>query len=128
MWQILSTHLWLRFQIYPCSRLASTQKGMTSYASAHGDRMIVAISFLSADHFWEQVCKMTKIVWSMEQYGIYLDQKGKYYFPGKYGLAINMLWSALKSKQWMCTEFTAHSRAYFFLLKNISCYSCAISW
>ncbi len=34
----------------------------------------------------------------------------------------NMQWSALKSKQWMCTEFTANSRAYFFLMKNISCY------
>ncbi len=34
----------------------------------------------------------------------------------------NMQWSALKSKQRMCTEFTADSRAYFFLMKNISCY------
>ncbi len=32
----------------------------------------------------------------------------------------NMQWSALKSKQQMCTEFTADSRAYFFLMKNIS--------
>ncbi len=38
-------------------------------------------------------------VW--KKYGIYLDQKGRNpdYFPGKYGLAINMQWSALKSKQ-----------------------------
>ncbi len=26
----------------------------------------------------------------------------------------NMQWLALKSKQWMCTEFTADSWAYFF--------------
>ncbi len=32
----------------------------------------------------------------------------------------NMQWSALKSKQWMCTAFTTDSRAYFFLMKNIS--------
>ncbi len=61
-------------------------------------------------------------VW--KKYGIYLDQKGRNpdYFPGKYGLAINMQWSALKSKQQMCTEFTADSQAYFFLMKNISCF------
>ncbi len=35
----------------------------------------------------------------------------------------NMQCSALKSKQWMCTEFTADSRAFFFLMKNISCLS-----
>ncbi len=68
---------------------------------------------------------MTKIVWKDygKRYGIYLDQKGKNpdYIPGKYGLAINMQWSALKSKQQMCTEFTADSQAYFFRMKNISC-------
>ncbi len=36
-------------------------------------------------------------------------------------LTINMQWTALKSKQRMCTEFTTDSRAYFFLMKNISC-------
>ncbi len=34
----------------------------------------------------------------------------------------NMQWSALKSKQRMCTEFTADSWEYIFLMKNISCY------
>ncbi len=59
-----------------------------------------------------------------------------YYFPSKHGLAINLPWSALKSKQHMCVEFfdtipavmlgggegglwslllfTAYSWAYFF--------------
>ncbi len=35
----------------------------------------------------------------------------------------NMQWSALKSKKRMCTEYTADSGAYFFLMKNISCFS-----
>ncbi len=38
-------------------------------------------------------------------------------------LTTNMQRSALKSTQQMCTEFTADSRAYFFLMKNISCSS-----
>ncbi len=52
-------------------------------------------------------------VW--KKYGIYLDQKGKNpdYFPGKYEIAINMQWSALKGKQWMFTEFTAYSKGFF---------------
>ncbi len=42
-------------------------------------------------------------------------------------LTINMQWSAVKSKQRMCTEFTADSQAYFYLMKNIVLFnSCAV--
>ncbi len=59
-----------------------------------------------------------------------------HYFPGKHVSAINLSWSALKSKQHTCVDFFCvlgvgyfinylfgggDSRAYFFLMKNISC-------
>ncbi len=37
-------------------------------------------------------------------------------------LTINMQWSAVKNKQRMCNELKADSQAYFFLMKNISCF------
>ncbi len=86
----------------------------------------MAISFFSSDDFREQVCKMTKMKPNYMT-NMNMNVSGTvcqliHYFPSKYVLAINMQWSALISKQLMCTEFTADSRAYLFLMKNISCY------
>ncbi len=107
------------------SWLVSTQKGMMSYVSAHGDIQMVAISFFSYDDFWKQVYKMTERKWNYMT-DMIMNISGTHcqlihYFPSKHGLAINLPWSLSKvcvlnfltpSQQW-CLVWGDGGRGHF---------------